>query len=943
MQISLLLDRTRGDTLTAQLVGQLRDAIRLGRIAPGARLPSSRRLSEQLGIGRNTVVRAYETLEIECFVESRPASGMFAACPPAAAPARPLAKPPGERLEEPPGEPPGELQPATPAMSRAASRQEPRPGAYPARAASPNGTWSGIPADARAMALVTSHMPAARFAPASASRARLAFDFAPGLPNANLFPLKTWRRLLQSCLSRGGPPGLTQAADLFGLPALRSAIANHLGAARGIVAEPGQIAIVSGAREAIAIATRLFVRPGVPVCVEDPCYRPAAAAFQAAGADLRALPVDENGILADELPPRSAALLYVTPAHQYPTGHTMSGPRREQIAEWARASGCIILEDDRGADFRYEGGAPCAVAAYAPDHTVHFGTFSQSLGAGLGLGYMVVPPGLVDAVRAAKVLMTGGGPWLEQAALAELIERGGFASHIMRMRVEYRDRRDHLLDALRRDFGDLEISGETSGLHVFWQLPPGVPDAATVEALGRRARVGVCSFGSAGVHHSGPTALSRRGLILGYAALTPKQIDQGIARLSDAVDDALDGHAIGLSDLLAHRPRSPGPLSGRGPIQNRRRPPKPAPSAKPVPRTEPVPRDRHQPALPASAPYRAASTDMAARGPGKPMTVVTGLYQYPIKGLSPRPVARVRVAVGQPFPFDRIFALARPGVAVTREEPKWAKKGLFVMLMLDEGLARVRTDLDPETLLLTVRDLTGKLLLEANLDEAAARRDVEAFFHRLAPTLRAAPALVRARDGHFMDKPDNVISLINLATVRALEQQWSIRIDPLRFRANIYIDGAPPWEEFAWVGGDIRLGDALFRADRRNGRCGATNVDPASGQRDLDIPGSLRRTFGHKDLGIYLLARADAELSVGDALVHASAPGARKPAPPHGGPAAGRGAFICQGCYFVYDEAQGLPLAGIVSGTRFAELPAAWQCPDCGTDKTTFRPHLEAT
>jgi len=906
MQISLLLDRTRGDTLTAQLAGQLRDAIRLGRIAPGVRLPSSRRLSEQLGIGRNTVVRAYETLEIESYVESRPASGMFATMPPAM------------------------------------PRPEPRFGDQPQRAAStPNGTPIGVPVNGRGMAPAISTRPGTRIEPVAASRARLSFDFAPGLPNANLFPLKTWRRLLQTCLARGGPPGLTQTGDLFGLTALRAAIASHLGAARGIVAEPGQIAIVSGAREAIAIAIRLLVRPGALVCVEDPCYRPAVAAFQAAEAELRAVPVDEDGIVADELPARSAALLYVTPAHQYPTGHTMSGPRREQIADWARASGCIILEDDHGADFRYEGGAPRAVASYAPDHTVHFGTFSQSIGGGLRLGYMVVPPGLVDAVRAAKALLSDGCPWLEQAALAEMMERGSFTSHVMRMRVEYRDRRDHLLDALRRDFGDLDISGESGGLHVFWQLPPGVPDAATVEALGRRARVGVRAFDSASVHRSGPSALSRRGLILGYAALTPKQIDQGIARLSDAVDDALDGRAIGLSDLLAHRPRSSGAIAGRAPAQTRRRPPKPAPHAKPVP--QPVPHDRQQPALSASTPHRAASRDAAERGPGKPMTVVTGLYQYPIKGLSPRPLARVRVTAGQPFPFDRVFALARPGVAVTPEEPKWAKKGLFVMLMLDEGLATVRTDLDPETLLLTVRDASGKLLLEANLQDAPARRDVEAFFHRLAPTLRAAPALVRARDGHFMDKPDNVISLINLATVRALEQQWSIRIDPLRFRANIYIDGAPPWDEFAWVGGDIRLGDALFRVDRRNGRCGATNVDPATGRRDLDIPGSLRRAFGHKDVGVYLVARADAELSVGDGLVHHTTPAARKSAPLNGVPASGRGAYICQGCYFVYDEAQGLPLAGITSGTRFGDLPGTWQCPDCGTDKTTFRPHLAAT
>jgi GntR family transcriptional regulator / MocR family aminotransferase len=877
IQVSLLLDRSRADTLTSQLVSQLRDAIRVGRIATGVRLPSSRRLSEQLGIGRNTVVRAYETLEMECYVESRPASGIFAAVPPFDARA---VHRPSDTLR----------------MAAAAPK-------------------------ARASMAQATH---------GAARGRLSYDFAPSRPNAGLFPLKTWRRALQTCLSRGGALGLTQQGDLFGLASLRSAIGNHLAAARGIVAEPGQIVIVNGTAEAIGLATRLLVSPGALVCVETPCHRRAAAAFEASGAEFCSVPVDDAGIVADELPGRPAALLYVTPSHQYPTGHTLSPARREQIAAWARRWDCIILENDHGGDFRYEGGTPQAIAAYAPDHTIHVGTFSQSLGAGLRLGYMVVPPALVDAVRSAKTLLNGGSPWLEQAALAAMIGGGSYASHIMRMRAEYRERRDQLIEALRRNFGDVEISGEASGLHVFWQLPPGVPDAVTVEALGRRARVGVYSLDSGTVHHTGPSALTRRGLMLGYAALAPKQIDQGIARLSDAVDDALDGHTIGLNDLLVHR----SSLSRSG-------------SALGLLRRKPVPRNRQQPALSAPAPCRAASGDGAKPGPGKLMTVVTGLYRYPIKGLSPQPIEAVRVEAGKPFPFDRVFALARPGVAVTAEEPKWAKKGLFVMLMLDEGLASVQTHLDEATHVLMVRGGGGpgdrsEPLLSAHLDDEGGRRDVEAFFHRLAPTLRSTPVLVRARDGHFMDKPDNVISLINLATVRSLEQQWGYRIDPLRFRANIYIDGAAPWDEFNWVGGDIRVGDAVFRVDRRNGRCGATNVDPATGRRDLDIPGSLRKMFGHKDLGIYLVARTTAEVAVGDAVQLPAGAGSRAPATAVA-ESLERSAFICRGCYYVYDEARGVPQAGVAAGTRFRDLPAAWQCPDCGTDKTKFGPHLVAS
>ena len=224
IQISLLLDRARPETLTTQLVGQVRDAIRLGRITPGARLPSSRRLSEQLGIGRNTVVRAYETPLMECYVESRPASGIFATLPPL------------------------DLRPAP--SPEVLARSQPRhrlPGTLPAR---PTSRLAGSPG----AALVPS-------GPA-VNRSRLSFDFAPGRPDVALFPLKAWRRLLRGCLSQSGAAGLSQPGDPFGLASLRSAIANHLASARGIVAESGQIAITSGIGEGIALAARLLLTPG---------------------------------------------------------------------------------------------------------------------------------------------------------------------------------------------------------------------------------------------------------------------------------------------------------------------------------------------------------------------------------------------------------------------------------------------------------------------------------------------------------------------------------------------------------------------------------------------------------------------------------------------------------------------------------------------------------
>jgi GntR family transcriptional regulator/MocR family aminotransferase len=872
MQISVLLDRSRPDSLTTQMVDQIRDAIRCARIGPGTRMPSSRRLSEQLAISRNTVMRAYDLLLMEGIVESRPASGIYVAEP------LPLNS--------------AAMQPAS----------DPRDHIMQVRMPMPlrQGRTQGA---------------------AHAARNRLLYDFFPGHPGADLFPLKTWRRLLQANLSHGGAVGLTQYGEPAGLPALRTAIANHLVAARGIVADPSRIVIISGIQEGLTLLARLFLARGSLSVVEDPCYRGAALTFEAAGAEIASVAVDQDGLIPDYLPQRAASLLYATPSHQYPTGATLSAERRREVIDWARRYGCYIIEDDYDCDIRYQGSHLPPLAALAPDCAVYMGTFSKSLGAGLRLGYMVAPEHIAEAVRSEKCLLNNGNSWLEQATLADFMHNGSYGAHLLRVRSHYRDNRDCLIAALRRNFGDVLVDGDSGGLHVLWHLPPGIPDAVTVEALALRARIGVYSLSSARVHFRRQTALTSRAIILGYAALSPKQIEKGIARLSDAVDDAIDDPRTDMTALFSDQFASLLP---------------PSPAKRHL-----APRHRQRPALRSPSPYRAISGKIIARQGGAPMPVLKNIYRYPIKGLSAQPLVRVELEARKPFPHDRVFALVRPGAPFDINDPRWGKKGLFVMLMLEEQLARVRTTLDVETLQLTITQ-DNRQLIVADLNDDEARAKVADIFWQLVPALRSAPTLVRSPDGHFMDKPDNVISLINLATVRSLEEHWGIKIDPLRFRANLYIDGARPWEEFEWVGSDIRIGDGLFRVDRRNGQCGATNVNPETGRRDLDLPGSLRAAFGHKELGVYLIAREGGRLAVGDqvftpsttAVGHFSLPLVGKPHIRHQ-------KFMCGGCYFIYEPAAGSPDQAIPGGTPFAAIPPSWRCPDCGTEKTTFRPHIE--
>ena len=817
-------------------------------------------------------MRAYDLLLMEGIVESRPASGIYVA----------------------------EQLPLNAAAMQPAS--DPRDHILQVRMPMPlrQGRTQG-----------TSHV----------ARNRLLYDFFPGRPGADLFPLKTWRRLLQANLSHGGAVGLTQYGEPAGLPALRTAIANHLVVARGIVADPSRIVIISGIQEGLTLLARLFLARGSLSVVEDPCYHGAALTFEAAGAEIASVAVDQDGLIPDHLPQRAASLLYTTPSHQYPTGATLSAERRLEVIAWARRYGCYIIEDDYDCDIRYHGSHLPPLAALAPDCAVYMGTFSKSLGAGLRLGYMVAPEHIAEAVRSEKCLLNNGNPWLEQATLADFMHSGSYGAHLLRVRSHYKDNRDCLIAALRRNFGDVVVDGDSGGLHVLWHLPPGIPDAVTVEALALRARIGVYSLSSARVHFRRRTALTNRAIILGYAALSQKQIEKGIARLSDAIDDAIDDPGTDMTALFSDQFASlPPPLPAKRHL---------------------APRLRQQPALRSPSPYRASSGKIIARQGGAPMPVLKNIYRYPIKGLSAQPLVRVELEARKPFPHDRVFALVRPGAPFDIHDPRWGKKGLFVMLMLEEALARVRTTLDIETLRLTITQ-DNRQLIVADLNDDEARAKVEEIFWQLVPALRGAPTLVRSPDGHFMDKPDNVISLINLATIRSLEEQWGIKIDPLRFRANLYIDGARPWEEFEWVGSDIRIGDGLFRVDRRNGRCGATNVNPETGRRDLDLPGSLRAAFGHKELGVYLVAREGGRLAVGDHVFTPSTTAVGQlPLPIPRKPNGGHQKFMCGGCYFIYEPTAGSPDQAIPGGTPFAAIPPHWRCPDCGTEKTTFRPHIE--
>lgn len=246
---------------------------------------------------------------------------------------------------------------------------------------------------------------------------------------------------------------------------------------------------------------------------------------------------------------------------------------------------------------------------------------------------------------------------------------------------------------------------------------------------------------------------------------------------------------------------------------------------------------------------------------------VSHIRRWPVKGLSGEEMQSVTLAPGAGVPGDRRFALAHGSAAIDPSEPRWMPKNNFHILMNDPKLAALETAFDEDQGVLTVHR-GGKPVARGKITGALGRRLIEEFFDAyLKETARGMPRLVEARGGDaFTDCNEPMISLVNLASVRDLERVAGGPVEPRRFRANLYIDGAPAWAEKTWVGGEITAGSARLTVVEPIGRCAATNVDPATGVRDMNIPRTLMAGFRHTHMGVYVQVTAGGTVSVGDAV-----------------------------------------------------------------------------
>ncbi|HPW84995.1 MAG TPA: PLP-dependent aminotransferase family protein [Rhodoferax sp.] len=462
--------------LHRQLYEAMRRAMLDGKLAAGDRLPSSRELTHDLGLSRNTVVAALNQLSVEGYLVSRVGSGTFV----------------------------HDNVPRSP--QRKASSQVPRHQTDLSR---------------RGTALSSTFC---------ATQLEVQ-PFTPGIADFSAFPVALWQRL-QNKHWRMTYPEMLDYSYCGGHAPLRRAVADYLRVFRSVPLDVDQVIITSGTQQSLELCAQLLADHGDTVWLEDPAYWGAVKAFMATGLRAHPVKVDQHGMAPtpqdERTPPR---LIYTTPSHQYPTGAVMSLARRQHILAIARTHNAWVLEDDYDSEFRFSGPPLSSLAGLDQDERVlYMGSFSKVLYPGLKLGYLVVPKRLVGAFKQAHYDLNRPGQMPLQAALAEFIELGHFASALRRARHSYAQRRQCLLEALAPCLGkNAQITGAEQGLHLCVRLPDALDDKALAQRIG--------TFGLT-VRPLSAYCLERqdaKGLVIGYGYAPLAEIERWGPVLSKAL------------------------------------------------------------------------------------------------------------------------------------------------------------------------------------------------------------------------------------------------------------------------------------------------------------------------------------------------------------------------------------------------------------------------
>ena len=473
-----LNSRSQGQTLSDWLYRELRSAILAGRLGPGTRLPASRDFSLQHGMSRGTVVNVFERLQAEGYLSSQVGSGTWVNHGVAAGP-----------------------------PVRSESSQPP---AYVRR-------------------VISAHFRPKPFLGLMTGDNR---PFRMRDPALAEFPAKLWGSLAAR-RARCFRAWLQTEDDGRGYRPLREAVAHYLGASRGVRCTADQVMILSGVQQGLDLLARLLLKRDDPLWMEDPGYFGAIAAFRGAGAKIVPVPVDEQGLSVSSGLKMCARPkgVYLTPGHQFPLGMTMSLERRMEVLKWAGRAGAFVIEDDYDSEYRFEGRPVPALQSLDRTSTVIFiGSFSKLLFPSLRLGYVVLPPPLVDYFLAFRHRTDFRSLNLDQAVLCDFIAGGHLGRHLRRMRDLYAARLAALIEGGRRYLpGLLEISSVRAGLYTAAFLKNGMTSRQAESSAAAR---GVLALALDRFTLKRPDP---RGLLLGFAAFDQAAIRQALVRLASAL------------------------------------------------------------------------------------------------------------------------------------------------------------------------------------------------------------------------------------------------------------------------------------------------------------------------------------------------------------------------------------------------------------------------
>jgi GntR family transcriptional regulator / MocR family aminotransferase len=356
-------------------------------------------------------------------------------------------------------------------------------------------------------------------------------DFKAATPAMDQFPRKVWGRLAKDvCFD--SPDSVFGYHSSEGLLPLREEISRYIHRTRGVVSQPHQVMITSGATQALSLLTELLIEKNKFVAVEDPVTDEMRTIFSYAGAELCPISVDDKGINPEYLPQdHPPAFVFILPSHQFPLGVTLTIQRRIQLIEYARQHNCYIVEDDYDSEFTYEGSPVHSVQGLDPERVIYVGTFSKILSPGLRIGYVVLPTELIEPFKKVKWYTDRHHSSLEQLILTRFMKEGHFDRHIRKMKRIYKQRREALVVSLKKHFHDCEILGHAAGMHLVVELPTVEIGKELIQWIQKHGVLIYSVDHYALVKNTHPNKV-----VLGYGSLSVETIEEGVRRLKEAIE-----------------------------------------------------------------------------------------------------------------------------------------------------------------------------------------------------------------------------------------------------------------------------------------------------------------------------------------------------------------------------------------------------------------------